>query len=152
MRLIADSMLGKLAKRLRMLGFDVGYEARVNDRELVRRARAEGRVLLTRDTRLLRRRDLPPHVFIRSDHVGEQLAQVVSELELRLDRGAAFTRCLACNGELAPAPKESVRGQVPPYVFRTQDRFARCHGCGRIYWRGTHLQGMERGLAEMGVE
>jgi len=151
-RLIADSMLGKLAKTLRMLGFDAAYDPFIEDRELVRRARAENRVVLTRDTQLLRRRDLPRFVFVESDHLREQLAQVARELELKLEGGAAFTRCLVCNGELMPVAKESVRREVPPYVYQTQDAFVRCAECGRIYWRGTHVEGMERRLVELEIK
>jgi len=151
-RLIADSMLGRLAKALRMLGFDVAYDPFAEDRELIRQAREDGRVMLTRDTGLMRRRDLPRHVFVESDHVREQLAQVARELGLKLDQRAAFTRCIVCNEPLDEVAKELVREQVPPYVYRTQERFARCPGCGRIYWRGTHIAGMERKIEQFGGE
>jgi len=148
-RLIADSMLGRLAKALRMLGFDVAYAPFTEDRELIRQAHDESRILLTRDTGIVRRRDLPRHVFIGSDHVREQLAQVMRELGLTLDRQAAFTRCIVCNELLCEVAKESVRPEVPPYVYHTQERFARCPGCRRTYWRGTHTTGMERTLEEL---
>lgn len=151
-RLIADSMLGTLAKTLRMLGFDVAYDPFVEDRELVERARDEGRVLLTRDTGVTGRRNLPRCVFIVSDHLREQLDQVARELGLRFHRSAALTRCMVCNERLVRAPKESVRGEVPPYVYQTQEVFVRCQGCGRIYWRGTHVEGMERKLRELHVK
>jgi uncharacterized protein with PIN domain len=147
--MIADGMLGRLAKTLRMLGFDVAYDPFIADDELIRRAKGERRVLLTRDTGVVRRRGLPRHVFVASDHVGEQLAQVAQELGLRLDKDAAFTRCTVCNAELDAVTKDLVRDDVPPYVFATQERFARCRGCGRIYWRGTHVERMERTLAEL---
>jgi len=148
-RLIADGMLGRLAKALRMLGFDVAYDPFIDDRELIRRAAAEGRVLLTRDTGLVCRRDLPPHVFVRSDHVPEQLAQVAREADLQLDARGTLTRCTVCNGPLDMADRESVRGEVPPYVYQTQREFARCPGCGRIYWRGTHVERMRRRIEQL---
>ena len=150
-RLIADSMLGKLAKSLRMLGLDVVYEPFIEDSELLRRAREEGRVILTRDRQFIRRRNLPSFVFIESDHVNDQLAQVARELGLAVNKSRAFTRCLVCNGELVEAPKESVRLEVPAYVFETRDRFARCAACRRVYWRGTHVEGMERRLEQLGI-
>jgi hypothetical protein len=143
-RLIADSMLGRLAKALRMLGFDVAYDPFIEDRELIRRAVAEGRVLLTRDTGLMRCRDLPPHVFVHSNHVPEQLAQVAQQAGLKLDARRALTRCTVCNDPLETVARESVRDAVPPYVYQTQREFARCPGCGRIYWRGTHVEHMQR--------
>jgi len=151
-RLIADAMLGRLAKALRMLGFDVTYDPFIEDRELIQRAREQERVLLTRDTGLLRRGHLPAHVFVESDHVQEQLGQVARELGLKLDRGAAFTRCIVCNEPLAAVDKDLVRAQVPPYVYATQERFSRCTGCGRIYWRGTHVERMERKIDEIGAD
>ncbi len=178
-RFVADSMLGRLAKSLRMLGFDVAYDPFADDGQLLAQARDEGRIVLTRDTQMVRRRklaggpstgsgpplrmaggpsraesrggELPRLVFIVSDHLREQLAQVARELGLPLDRSAALTRCIVCNGDLSAVPKESVRGEVPPYVHQTQDTFARCGGCGRIYWRGTHVEAMERKLDELAV-
>jgi uncharacterized protein with PIN domain len=151
-RFAADGMLGRLAKDLRMLGYDVAYDPFVEDRELIRQARAENRVLLTRDTGILRRRDLPSHLFVQSDHVGEQLTQVASEFGFKLDRRAAFTRCMVCNTELEEATRETVRDEVPPYVYATQPQFARCPGCGRIYWRGTHVEHMKRKLETLGAD
>jgi len=151
-RFAADSMLGRLAKALRMLGYDVTYDPFVEDQTLIRQARTEDRVLLTRDTGMLRRRHLPRHVFVESDHVGEQLAQVTRELGLRVDAHAAFSRCIVCNSALEDASRESVRDQVPPYVYATQREFARCPGCGRIYWRGTHVERMQRKIEALGVD
>jgi uncharacterized protein with PIN domain len=148
-RMIADSMLGRLAKWLRMLGFDVAYDRFIADDELIRRAREEGRVMLTRDTGVVRRRGLPRTVFVTSDHVGEQVAQVARELGLTFDMRAALTRCTVCNGLIERVPKEAIKDEVPPYVFRTQQTFAKCSGCGRIYWRGTHVERMELKLARM---
>ena len=150
-RFAADSMLGRLAKALRMLGYDVTYDPFVEDQALIRQARTEDRVLLTRDTGMLRRRDLPRHVFVQSDHVAEQLAQVARELGLKLDAHAAFSRCIVCNSALEDASFESVRDRVPPYVYATQREFARCPGCGRIYWRGTHVERMQRTIDALGV-
>jgi uncharacterized protein with PIN domain len=149
MRFIADSMLGRLAKSLRMLGFDVAYDPFIADQRLLAQARREQRIILTRDTQMLRRRGLPRLVFIASDHLRDQLAQVARELGVQLDRSALFTRCIVCNGELDAAPKESVRAEVPPYVYQTQGTFARCRGCGRTYWRGTHVEDMERRLEDL---
>lgn len=135
---IADAMLGRLAKALRMLGYDVVYRPDIEDSELKLEALRASRVLLTRD-REVAETCLPVRVvLVASDHVEDQLRQVVSELDLERD-GLSFTRCLVCNEQLVEVDRESVRDSVPPYVFRTQRRFKRCPGCGRVYWEATHV-------------
>ncbi len=138
MRLVADAMLGRLAKWLRVLGYDTLYW-RGDDAGLVRLALAEDRLLLTRDTRLPSR--LPPGrtLLIESDHYEEQLHQVAGRLGVPLQVGH---RCLRCNQPLEPAAKAEVRGQVPEFVWDRHDRFARCPRCRRIYWEGTHYARM----------
>jgi uncharacterized protein with PIN domain len=148
-RFVADAMLGKLARWLRILGYDTAYDSQADDNELVRQARAEGRILLTRDVELSRRRGLHC-LFIDDEDVDAQLAQVVRELALSTTE--AFSRCVVCNGTLEPADKETILDQVPPYIYRTQERFARCAGCGRVYWPATHWQGMRERLAALEEE
>lgn len=128
-------MLGRLATWLRLLGYDTVYSAKANDQELARRARAEDRILLTRDIELTRRRGVRC-VRIESEQVEEQLAQVFRELHLQRD--AVFSRCPACNAPLQLLDRQQAQGRVPPYVFLTQEQFRRCPQCGRVYWRGTH--------------
>jgi uncharacterized protein with PIN domain len=151
-KLIADAMLGALARWLRALDLDVVYDPALDDPELVDRAVAEGRTILTRDRRLVERRLARNHLLIRSDRVEEQVRQVLDELSIRLDRGRLLRRCLRCNLPLEPLAAEQARSRVPPWVARTQDEFRHCPGCGRIYWRGTHVDRMGRWLARAGVE
>ncbi len=138
MRLVADTMLGRLAKWLRLVGYDTLYW-RGDDAGLVRLVLAENRLLLTRDTHLPPR--LPPHLtfFIDSDHYDEQFAQVVAHLGLPPRFGCL---CLRCNLPLEPTDKAALQGEVPEFVWRTQERFSRCPGCQRIYWEGTHYARM----------
>jgi uncharacterized protein with PIN domain len=138
-RFLVDSMLGTLAKWLRILGFDTAYHAHLDDDEIVRLARAEGRVLLTRDTGLSRRKGLRC-LLVESSLLEEQLSQVLQAFDL--DSTAPFSRCPVCNILLEDVSKHEARGQVPPYVFQTQDAFRLCPECGRFYWRGTHWQKM----------
>ena len=144
---LADAMLGRLAKWLRILGFDTLYGARWDDNELARVSRAEGRVLLTRDVELARRRGLRV-LFITQEDLEPQLAEVLAAYPLPADQ--LFSRCPVCNVPLEDIPKDQAWGQVPPYVFRTQERFRQCPGCGRFYWQGTHWQAMRARLAELG--
>ncbi len=148
-RFAADRMLGRLARWLRVLGHDVAYGQHLGGRTLVRCARDEGRVLLTRDTRLRRDRQLPPHVFITSDHFREQLRQVAGAVPL----GGAplLRRCLDCNRALDEVPRERVEGRVPPFVHQRTERFLACGGCGRLYWPATHRTHMLQELAALGL-
>lgn len=139
-RFIADAMLGKLATWLRLLGCDVEYFPRISDEELIERAVRGGRVILTRDTALARRRAVRGnHFFVRGDGFREQLRQVALAYSL-VPPGPLLTRCLRCNEALAAVDRSQVRDRVPPYVFQTQETFSMCRRCGRIYWRGTHRE------------
>jgi uncharacterized protein with PIN domain len=137
----ADSMLGKLALWMRIMGYDVAYEKAIDDSLLVKRALNERRIILTRDTLLILRKGVRENsLFIESDHVGEQLRQVLSVYGMGKEK--FLTRCLRCNILLEDVPGDAVEGRVPPYVFETQTNFRTCPGCGRIYWAGTHRDHM----------
>lgn len=143
-RFLCDAMLGRLAKWLRLLGYDARY-VNLPDGDLVALARAEGRVLLTRDTELARRPEVGPHGFIRHDRVQHQLRQVAVEFRLGPER--AGTRCMRCNVVVEVLPRAAAAGRVPPHVWRTQQDFKRCPACGRIYWPGTHWDHMTHELS-----
>ncbi len=147
-----DCNVGRLARWLRIAGFDTVFEKDIDDSRLVRRALAESRVLLTRDTGILQRRVAASGrlkvILIRDDSVKAQLAQVFSVLEIG-DRLRPFTVCPECNGVLVPRAKHEVGELVPPYVFKTQEQFMQCPDCGRVYWRGTHWQRMAKELEEV---
>lgn len=142
-------MLGSLAKWLRILGYDTAYYPDLDDRQLVRLARAEDRVLLTRDRELSRRRGVKA-LLVTSEELDQQLGEVFTRLKLVPDR--AFSRCPVCNEPLQGLAAEEARRRVPPYVAQTQQAFRLCPKCQRIYWRGTHWQHMEEYLARLGLE
>lgn len=143
MRFICDAMLGRLAKWLRILSFDAVY-AQSDDHELARRARAEDRVLLTRDKELAKRRGIRA-LLIDVDELDDQLAQVVAafDLEPALD----MARCPVCNVRLQPIDRASVWDRVPPYVYEQHRVFRECPSCGKVYWRGSHWRRMQRRVA-----
>jgi len=142
-RFIVDCMLGRLAKWLRILGYDTHYFKDISDVMLVRLARQGNRVLLTRDTRLGTRTNLPI-LFIPHDHLKDQLMQVLKILNLKPDYRFLFSRCLVCNTPLENIPRHEVRPYVPPYVYLNHRRFGRCPTCGRYYWMGTHCRRMQK--------
>jgi len=145
----ADRMLGRLAKWLRILGYDVIYGRHLSGHGLIRASRAEDRLILTRD-RGLARKQPPPFLFIESDDYVEQLRQVLRAYDLH-PGAALFSRCLVCNSQLQPRAKDSVAKLVPPYVFATQERFSWCGRCQKLYWPATHQQKMLDSVAKIAV-
>ncbi|MGQ9585635.1 MAG: Mut7-C RNAse domain-containing protein [Anaerolineae bacterium] len=144
---LLDGMLGRLARWLRILGYDAAFEANSQDAHLVRRARAEGRILLTRDRGLARRRGVRT-VLIEAEHLEGQLGQLQRELGLAWEDRPP--RCLVCNEPLEPMPRDQAWGLVPPYVFVRHSCFYLCPSCERVYWSGTHWQDVEERLREAG--
>jgi uncharacterized protein with PIN domain len=152
MKFIVDSNVGRLARWLRIAGFDTVFINDLDDNRLVRLALSEGRVLLTKDTQILKRRVATTGrlkvILIESEEVKAQLRQVVKMLKLA-EKIKPFTLCLECNQPLVPKDKEEVKDLVPPYVFETQTQYMECPACHRVYWRGTHWQGMSRELEKI---
>lgn len=134
-RFLLDVHLGTLARRLRLVGVDTDYSNDRDDDELIKRANATRRVLLTQDRGLLRRRKLWLGAYVRGARPDDQLADVLDRFAPAL---APWTRCLACNGPLAPARKRDVERYLQPGTRRTYQEFARCLSCGGVYWRGAH--------------
>jgi len=133
----ADRTLGKLAKWLRILGFDTTFESDYAGRTFYDRLGRE-RILLTRIVELRDRFDAHRLIFIRSDQVYEQLAQVVAELALTRTDIRLFSRCLPCNLPIGAVDKHAIYGRVPDYVWESHDAFNQCRQCKRIYWAGSH--------------
>ena len=141
-RFLADVMLGGLARWLRALGYDTAWEARIADPELVRRGVDEGRVVLTRDTRLAEEWWLDAVFLVAAQAPLEQLREAAARFSL--SPGAAFTRCLRCNVPLVPISSAEAVGRIPPAVLATATEFRRCPSCARVYWEGSHTARMRR--------
>jgi uncharacterized protein with PIN domain len=143
---IADENVGKLGRLLRLAGFDTALFSG-EDRDMVRQALREGRIVLTRDTRIRLVRPAQQGqlkvITLTTDKPQEQLCQVMRELGAA-EQARPFSRCIECNQPLAERTREQVAQRVPPYVYATQALYRECVGCGRIYWRGTHWQAMAR--------
>jgi hypothetical protein len=150
-RFVADKTLGRLARWLRILGYDVVYEANVTGIGLLREARRERRIVLTRNRRLVARPDAPEHLLVRSDRFRDQLREVISRFGLDPHAGL-FQRCVECNTELVEiAPEELREGEVPAFVYQTQKRYRRCPRCRHLYWEATHVQRVKDELRRMGL-
>jgi uncharacterized protein with PIN domain len=145
---VADVMLGRLSKWLRIAGFDVLYSNTFTDDELVALSRGENRVLLSRDTRLLVRKAVRQFIFLESEDIRAQIRQVFRATRTSTLPGL-LTRCLSCNETLHDIERESVRGTVPPFVYQSHSRFKQCPLCRKIYWAGTHRQAVLRTLQSL---
>ncbi len=154
-KFIVDHNVGKLARWLRLMGYDALFFRGENDAELVAIALKEGRVILTRDTRIMQRRLVTrgklKALLIASDQPQRQIRQLIDSFNLDC-RFNPFSLCLECNQPLVERKKAEIEGLVPPYVFKTQEQFRQCPSCGRFYWRGTHWRAMTRRLEGLGGE
>lgn len=144
----ADRMLARLARWLRLLGADTIFDPAVDGAAMLKKARAEGRVILTRDKRL---RTSPDALFVESNDFREQLRQVLAECPFDF-RTSIFTRCSRCNALLRQVPRESVTTRVPPYVYASAENFSVCPGCAQVYWSATHRERIIRDLRAIGID
>jgi uncharacterized protein len=141
---LLDVHLGTLARRLRVLGVDADYRNDADDDTLVRRAADEHRILLTQDRRLLMRRAVWAGAHVRGERPDAQLADVLDRFAPPL---APWTRCTACNGELAAVAKDEVVTELEPGTRRRYEHFARCRSCRRVYWKGAHARRLDAMVA-----
>ncbi|HSR12370.1 MAG TPA: Mut7-C RNAse domain-containing protein [Thermodesulfobacteriota bacterium] len=144
MKFITDRTVGKLARKLRAMGFDVVSFERGELEEAAVIAVSEGRILLTRSRRAPKSFQGLTAMTLRSDHPEEQAREVLAEFGLEAPAENFFTRCLVCNVILKPLAKEEVEGRVPDFVYRGYETFHTCPRCRRVYWPGTHLQRMKQ--------
>ncbi len=142
LRFLCDSMLGRLAKSLRMLGFDTLYARCLTPQQLRRSSVEQQRIILTRRSAFLNSTSTGACIYMRSNDPEEQLRQVIDACGITKALIRPFTICLRCNVMLAGLAKEAAAGRVPDYVFTTVDHFAACTACGRVYWKGTHYANM----------
>lgn len=149
LRFVVDENVAKLATLLRILGFDAFYERGLDDAGLARLASREGRVLLSRDRALLKRREVAWGRLVRAVEPLDQLGEVLALFGAVAP--APFSRCLRCNAELAPVDKAAVLHLLEPKTRRYYEVFSRCPACGRIYWAGSHQEHMRGVLAGLGL-
>ena len=151
-RFLVDKMLGRLAKWLRVFGYDSVYSSDKFGAQLLLESLRENRILLTRGKKLSDKRGWKV-IYLKSDHVSEQLKQLVEEIGLRYSLDRIFSRCTICNGKITVvSDKKVVEAVVPEYVYKTQDVFYQCENCKQLYWKGTHLNLIEKDIKDLGIE
>ncbi len=150
-KFIVDVNAGKLAKWLRMMGYDALLFDELDDGRMVKTALAEGRTIITKDSEFIKRRAVVTGrvkaVLVAGDDPEKQMQTVIGKLKLARDF-KPFSRCLECNAELQSRHQSQVKDSVPPRVFERHGEYMECPVCRRIYWRGTHWESMDRKLQE----
>ncbi len=140
-KFVLDIHLGKLAKLMRIAGFDTSYNNKYDDESITRISITEKRTILTRDTGLLKRKEITHGYFVRNIKAEKQLEEVIERFHLEKSI-KPFTRCLICNSTLEKIEKEKIINRIPPKVKERQNEFSICKQCNKIYWKGTHYDKM----------
>ncbi|MBC7129009.1 MAG: Mut7-C RNAse domain-containing protein [Thermoplasmatales archaeon] len=147
MKFLCDEMLGRLAKWLRVMGYDVLYLKNVEDEKIVENAIKEDRILLTRDKKLAKK--FKNSLYIEEKDLDGQIRKVVEAFEITKNEENFLSRCIICNVEIEEIEKEKVKGKVPENVFENFEEFWICKKCGRIYWAGTHWKNMKEKMEKI---
>jgi uncharacterized protein with PIN domain len=140
-KFIADVHLGRLARYLRMMGFDVLYKNNFEDDEIVKISLDKRRAILTKDRGILKRNEVTHGYWVRSEKVKEQVVEIIKRFDLK-KLIKEFTRCISCNAKLEPISKKEIIDGLPPKVSMSQKSFSVCPSCKKHYWKGTHHQRM----------
>jgi len=150
LRFLADGMLGKITRWLRMLGCDVKYFNDLDDEELIDISVRENRVLLTRDIELFRRAISKGAAafFVKGRDEVEKLAEISERFNVKLEINVENSRCPKCNAKIHPISKSEVKERIPPATFKFYNEFWECPRCGQIYWQGSHWRRINRTLSE----
>jgi uncharacterized protein with PIN domain/sulfur carrier protein ThiS len=141
-RFVLDGHLHKLARALRLLGFDAEVPRDVRDRALIARSLSEGRIILTRDRELLKNAAITRGYWVRAADPRTQVVEVLDRFDLRAS-ARPFTRCTVCNGDLVATARDEAAREVPPRVLERRRDYRRCSRCGKLYWEGTHVARLE---------
>lgn len=147
MLFLVDAMLGNIAKKLRLLGFDAEYFSDIDDSELIQKAENEQRVIISRDHELITRaknHDILS-VYISTENELEQFLEILQIVPLEFDKITGDTaRCTKCNSMTLPVTKSEIENKVPQVVLEYNEKFWKCENCGQIYWEGTHIKNLQK--------
>lgn len=136
-------MLGRLAKWMRLLGFDTMYYRNTNGKTIIYHSRKEDRTILTRSKILAEKSDNA--TLIESEHIMDQLKQITNIVDIE----SPFSRCPICNIETEEVKRETIQEKVPPYVFEIHKDFKKCPECNRVFWKGTHYKEIKKVINEI---
>ena len=145
MKFIVDSMLGKMAKRLRLMGYDTYYDAKADDHDILKISNDEARFIVTRDTQMAKIRGAKVFL-IKSTDLNEQMKEISRVARIKMDNKMSFSRCPECNTPVKEVGKEEVKKIVPEFVYKTLDKFSYCAKCKKAYWQGSHYEKLVKEL------
>jgi len=150
LRFLTDGMLGKLTRWLRMPGHDVEYTGSTDDKELIKKAKEENRILLTRDVELYRRaRTKGTEAFlVENPNQTANLANLAKRFHFKLEVSMESSRCPKCNNKIKAVSKTNIADKIPSSTSSNYDEFWQCQGCGQVYWRGAHWKRIDETLEE----
>lgn len=147
-RFIADINLGHIVKYLRLLGLDVYNNPGLGPKEIIAVSRKEKRIILTGSKNLLKHKDITHGMYIRPGRAKEQLKRIIDNLDLQ-DQVKPFSRCIRCNALLESVEKETIMHRIPPKTRQYYDAYMLCHGCNKLYWKGTHYTAIKKTIDEV---
>jgi hypothetical protein len=142
-KFIADINLGNIVKYMRILGLDVYYDSLLSNRDIIELSHKENRIILTKNKKLLKFKDVTHAIFIRPGTTTEQIRRIIDYLDIN-DDIVPFSRCLRCNTLLTDISKEHVLDRIPPKTKKFCNEYVQCQSCDKIYWKGTHFVHMEK--------
>ena len=149
MLFLVDAMLGNIAKKLRILGFDSEYFSDIDDSELIQKAKNEQRVIISRDHELISRakNNGIQSIYISTENEIKQFLEILQNVPLEFDKITGDTaRCTKCNSRTSPVKKSEIENKVPQGILDYNDKFWKCENCGQIYWEGTHIKNLQKFL------
>jgi uncharacterized protein with PIN domain len=154
LKFIVDHNVAKLARWLRMMGYDTTIFDQPDDWQMIRTALAENRIVITKDTGVMKRRVITSGklraLLIIGDEPQTQIQQVIETFELNSQN--PFSLCLECNVLLVAVKREEIKDRIPPYIYQTKSQFVECSVCHRVYWQGTHWEAMTQTLSKLGKD
>ena len=140
MKFLVDRMCGRLARWLRLIGFDTEYiDESKTVPEIVYQSLRDQRIILTRNRKMSLTKGYSVY-FVQSENFVEQVKEVIKKFDIKLEKERFFSRCIECNGTLEEIDKNLIRDKVPSFVWQTKEKFYKCKKCNKIYWQGSHLE------------
>jgi len=147
-KFIADINLGNIVKYMRALGFDLFYDSLLSTREIIEISKRENRIILTKDSKLLKFKDVSHGIYIHTGTTIEQIRRILNYLDIK-DDIKPFSRCLQCNTLLDVVPKDKILDRIPPMTKEFCDKYVQCRSCDKIYWEGTHFINMKKVIKQI---